>query len=79
VHLTCGMFFFSVNLSIISKQIPSILLNMKLIQLDYGYYNYLKKSITRRKKITTNQYIKEHIDILFVYMDNPELYKGPII
>ena len=52
---------------------------MKLIQLDYGYYNYLKKSITRRKKITTNQYIKEHIDILFVYMDNPELYKGPII
>jgi hypothetical protein len=73
------MFYFSVNLSIISKQIPSILLNMKLIQLDYGYYNYLKKSITRRKKITTNQYIKEHIDILFVYMDNPELYKGPII
>ena len=71
--------FFSENLSIISKQIPSILLNMKLIQLDYGYYNYLKKSITCRKKITTNQYVKEHIDILFVYMDNPELYKGPII
>jgi hypothetical protein len=39
----------------------------------------LKEINNTQKKITTNQYIKEHIDILFVYMDNPELYKGPII
>lgn len=52
--------FFSENVSIISKQIPNALSIYETDTTRLWLLQLLKKSIICRKKLTTNQYIKEH-------------------